>query len=62
MICPACDTKDVRTKDTRTFVDPNYGFHYVERRRRCRSCGHEFKTIEITLEIYEEMTHDYRIS
>lgn len=56
MICPYCESKNVKTKDTRTYYDPKGGFHYVERKRACNGCQAPFKTIEVTHDAWLLMT------
>jgi len=54
LICPACESRTQRCLETRTFVDPNKGFYYTERRRRCVDCETIYKTIEVPLETWME--------
>jgi transcriptional regulator NrdR family protein len=54
--CPNCGSKEIKTKDVRSFRDPNYDFYYVERRRVCLDCDHPFKTIELDVLDYQRMT------
>ena len=58
MNCAACGEKKIEVLDTRSFRDPNFDFFYVERRRKCLSCGHPFKTIEVDIEVWNERTED----
>jgi transcriptional regulator NrdR family protein len=53
--CPQCESKNIKTKDVRSFRDPNYDFFYVERRRVCLDCEHQFKTIEMDIIDYDRM-------
>lgn len=53
MNCPNCDSKDIRVKDTRSYRDDRYDFYFVERRRKCRGCDLEFKTIEMELVVWQ---------
>jgi transcriptional regulator NrdR family protein len=57
MHCPICQSK-TETTDTRNYEDPNGKFDYVERKRRCldEDCLHAFKTIEVSVETWGEMT------
>jgi transcriptional regulator NrdR family protein len=55
MNCPQCEEKNIKTKDVRSFKDPTNNFYYVERRRVCLDCEHQFKTIELDIKDYERM-------
>lgn len=59
MQCPVCETK-TETTDTRVYHDPNNDFDYVERKRKClnEDCLHKFKTIEVTVDTWSEMTDE----
>lgn len=57
MQCPVCGTK-TETTDTRNYEDPQNKFDYVERKRRCinEECLEVFKTIEVSVETWNNMT------
>jgi transcriptional regulator NrdR family protein len=55
MNCPQCESKNIKTKDVRSFHDPTNEFYYVERRRVCLDCQHHFKTIELDIDDYQRM-------
>jgi transcriptional regulator NrdR family protein len=55
MNCPKCESKNIKTKDVRSFYDPAYDFFYVERKRVCLNCEHPFKTIEMDIEDYQRV-------
>lgn len=58
MICPTCESKNVRCLDTRTFYEPNEDFYWTERRRRCQSCAEIYKTIEVPLDVWQSRQGD----
>jgi transcriptional regulator NrdR family protein len=49
VICPECSSK-MACNQTKNYVDPEYGFNYVERRRICTECGHRMMTVEVSQE------------
>ncbi|WP_420897787.1 hypothetical protein [Brevibacillus marinus] len=42
MLCPNCESPNVRITNTRT----NLEHHYKQRRRECKDCGARWTTIE----------------
>lgn len=58
MNCPACGGRKIKTRDVRSYHDPNKNFYYVERRRLCLTCDHKFKTIELDIEDYENLLRE----
>lgn len=57
MVCGDCGTK-TKVVDSRLYCDPNQGFDYMQRRRKCLECGEVFNTIEVTVDVWEENTSD----
>jgi len=51
MICISCEESKTEVVDSRHYKDPNKGYFYVERRRRCVNpeCNFLFTTIEKSL-------------
>lgn len=52
MNCPECNESGVKTLDTRSYVDEEQGFYYVERKRVCNTCGYKYMTIEVDIEVW----------
>lgn len=57
MKCKECDGK-TETLETRTYHDKAGDFYWVQRRRRCLSCGEIFKTIEVEAMLFAERFAD----
>lgn len=47
LICPGCGCKHFYTIDSRPVTE-----NKVRRRRVCRNCGREVRTLEIIVEVY----------
>lgn len=43
MLCPACQSKDMRVLDSRPSLETNQ----IRRRRECIACGYRFSTVEM---------------
>lgn len=54
MRCPQCACEDLKTHDTRQRYDEDGDFAYTVRIRRCKDCGHRFRTIEIEVELFNQ--------
>jgi len=52
MLCPECKDGKAEVVDTRHFYDDIGQFNYVERKRRCVTCNHDYKTIEMEMAIW----------
>lgn len=51
MRCTNCAETSTRTYDVRQHEDT---FPYTVRIRRCLSCGHQYRSIEVPLDIFEK--------
>ena len=49
MRCLNCEETTTKTHDVRQHEDE---FPYTVRKRRCLSCGYEYRTIEVPLEVF----------
>ena len=49
MRCLNCAETSTKTHDVRQHEDE---FPYAVRKRRCLSCGHEYRTIEVPLDVF----------
>ena len=54
MICQECNVKMFCT-ETRNYTDPENGFYYVQRRKKCPSCDQLVVTIEVDQKIFSEL-------
>lgn len=52
MRCTECGSTNLKTHDTRQRYDEEGDFAYAVRVRRCKDCGHRFRTIEVDLDRY----------
>jgi transcriptional regulator NrdR family protein len=50
MRCTNCAAGSTRTYDVRQHEDT---FPYTVRIRKCQSCGHQYRSIEVPLDIFE---------
>lgn len=51
MRCTNCQAESTRTYDVRQHEDV---FPYAVRIRKCMSCGHQYRSIEVPLTIFED--------
>ena len=54
MVCPKCGVSDMTTTDTLPAFD-----EYIFRRRRCRACGHKFKTVELVIKDNDPLRYTF---
>lgn len=57
MKCAECNSK-TEILETRTYHDTEGNFDWVQRRRKCLSCGNVFKTIEVDAMLFAERFSD----